>query len=164
MHIIPTLVRGNKVVAMHWGCGPRPLLRDWFREDGLRGQNLNMVLTIITVSSSYTVLLLIRSQINNYKSSGRQLRKKGRGQYLWIVQVGLFLYELSSLWLHLSTAATVQNQRCFNLYTVVFMNRAGLFTLWLVNGQAFSLLLPRNFSAINTLQRPMTILKISFNH
>jgi hypothetical protein len=24
--------------------------------------------------------------------------------------------------------------------------------------------LPRNFSAINTLQRPMTILKISFNH
>ena len=149
---------------MHWGCGPRPLLRDWFREDGLRGQNLNMVLTIITISSSYTILLLIRSQINNYKSSGRQLQKKGRGQYLWNVQVGLFLYELSSLWLHLSTAATVQNQRCFNLYTVVFMNRPGLFTLWLVNGQAFSLLLPRNFSAINTMQRPKTILKISFNH
>jgi len=164
MHIIPTLVRGNKVVAMHWGCGPRPLLRDWFREDGLCGQNLNMVLTIITESSSYTILLLIHSPINNYKSSGRQLRKKGRGQYLWIVQVGLFLYKLSSLWLHLSTAATVQNQRCFNLYTVVFMNRAGLFTLWLVNGQAFSLLLPRNFSAISTIQRSMTILKISFNH
>jgi len=133
-HIIPTLVRGNKVVAMHWGCGPRPLLRDWFREDGLCGQNLNMALTIITVSSIYTILLLIRSQINDYKSSGRQLWKNGRGQYLWIVQVGLFLYEFSSLWLHLSTAATVQNQRCFNLYTVVFLNRAGLFTLWLVNG------------------------------
>ena len=149
---------------MHWGCGPRPLLRDWFREDGLCGQNLNMVLTIITESSSYTILLLIHSQINNYKSSGRQLRKLGRGQYLWIVQVGLFLYELSSLWLHLSTAATVQNQRCFNLYIMVFLNRAGLFTLWLVNRQAFSLLLPRNFSAINTMQRPKTILKISFNH
>jgi len=149
---------------MHWGCGPRPLLRDWFREYGLRGQNLNMVLTIITISSSYTKLLLIRSQINNYKSSGRQLRKKGRGQYLWIVQVGLFLYELSSLWLHLSTAATVHNQWSFNLYTVVFMNRASLFTLWLVNGQAFSRLLPRNFSTINTLQRSMTILKISFNN
>ena len=56
-HITPTLVQGNKVVAMHWGCGPRPLLRDWFREDGLRGENLNMVLTIITISSSYTILL-----------------------------------------------------------------------------------------------------------
>jgi hypothetical protein len=67
-HITPTLVRDNKVVAMHWGCGPRPLLRDWFREDGLRGENLNMVLTIITISSSYTILLLICSQINNYKT------------------------------------------------------------------------------------------------
>ena len=50
---------------MHWGCGPRPLLGGWFREDGLRGQNLNMVLTIITINSSYTILFLIRSQINN---------------------------------------------------------------------------------------------------
>jgi hypothetical protein len=49
---------------MYWGCGPRPLLRGWFREDGLRGQNLNMVLTIITINSSYTILFLIRSQIN----------------------------------------------------------------------------------------------------
>jgi hypothetical protein len=56
---------------MHWGCGPRPLLRDWFREDGLRGQNLNMVLTITTMNSSYTILFLIPSQINNYKSLGR---------------------------------------------------------------------------------------------
>jgi hypothetical protein len=56
---------------MHWGCGPRPLLRDWFREDGLRGQNLNMVLTITTMNSSYTILFLIPSQTNNYKSLGR---------------------------------------------------------------------------------------------
>jgi hypothetical protein len=48
-HIIPNLVRGNKVVVMHWGCGTRPLLQGWFREDGLRGQNLNMVLTITTI-------------------------------------------------------------------------------------------------------------------
>jgi hypothetical protein len=40
-------------------------LRGWFREDGLRGQNLNMVLTIITINSSYTILFLIRSQTNN---------------------------------------------------------------------------------------------------
>jgi hypothetical protein len=40
-------------------------LRSWFREDGLRGQNLNMVLTIITINSNYTILFLIRSQINN---------------------------------------------------------------------------------------------------
>ena len=71
-HIIPALVGGSKVVAMHWGCGPRSLLRDWFREDLLRGQNLNMVLTIITISSSYTIFLPIRSQINNYKSSGEK--------------------------------------------------------------------------------------------
>jgi len=58
---------------MHWGCGPRPLLRDWFREDGLRGQNLNMVLTITTINSNYTILFLIRSQINGYKSLGRNL-------------------------------------------------------------------------------------------
>jgi hypothetical protein len=31
---------------MNWGCGPRPLLRGWFREYGTRSQNLNMVLTI----------------------------------------------------------------------------------------------------------------------
>ena len=35
-------------LKMHWGCGPRPL----FREDGLRGQNLNMVLTIITIKAN----------------------------------------------------------------------------------------------------------------
>jgi hypothetical protein len=46
-------------------------LRDWFREDGLRGQNLNMVLTITTMNSSYTILFLIPSQINNDKSLGR---------------------------------------------------------------------------------------------
>jgi hypothetical protein len=40
-------------------------LRGWFREDGLRGQNLKMVLTIITINSNYTILFLIRSQINN---------------------------------------------------------------------------------------------------
>ena len=40
-------------------------LRGWFREDGLRGQNLNMFLTIITINNNYTVLFLIRSQINN---------------------------------------------------------------------------------------------------
>ncbi len=68
---MPTLVCGNKVVAMHFGCGPRPLLRDWFREDGLCGQNLNMVLTITTMNSNYTILLLIHSQINNYKLLGR---------------------------------------------------------------------------------------------
>jgi hypothetical protein len=151
-HIIPALVGGSKVVAMHWGCGPRSLLRDWFREDLLRGQNLNMVLTIITISSSYTKLLLIRSQINNYKSLGRQLQKRAVDSIYELFKLGCF------------SMNTVQNQQCFNLYTVVFMNRAGLFTLWLVNGQAFSRLLPRNFSTINTLQRSMTILKISFNN
>jgi hypothetical protein len=70
-HVIPNLVRGNKVVSMHWGCGPRPLLRDWFREDGLCGQNLNMVLTITAINGSYIIMFLIRSQINNYKSLGR---------------------------------------------------------------------------------------------
>jgi hypothetical protein len=44
---------------MHWGCGPRPLLRDWFREDGP------------TMNISYTILFLIPSQTNNYKSLGR---------------------------------------------------------------------------------------------
>jgi hypothetical protein len=39
-------------------------LQGWFREDGLRGQNLNMVLTIITINNNYTILFLIRSQIN----------------------------------------------------------------------------------------------------
>ena len=91
MHIIPTLVRGNKVVAMHWGCGPRPLLRDWFREDGLYGQNLNMALTIITVSSSYTKLLLIRSQINNYKSLGRQLQKRAVDSIYELFKLGCSL-------------------------------------------------------------------------
>ncbi len=32
------------------GCGPRPSLQDWLREDGLRGQNRNMVLTINTIN------------------------------------------------------------------------------------------------------------------
>ena len=40
-------------------------MRGWFREDGLRGQNLNMVLTIITINNNYTILFLMRSQINN---------------------------------------------------------------------------------------------------
>jgi hypothetical protein len=35
------------------------------QRDGLRGQNLNMVLTIITKNSNYTILFLILSQINN---------------------------------------------------------------------------------------------------
>jgi hypothetical protein len=42
-------------LKMHWGCGPRPLLRGWFREDGLRGQNLNMVLTIITLKTIHNI-------------------------------------------------------------------------------------------------------------
>ncbi len=28
-HIIPTLVRGNKVGVIHWGCRPGPLMRDF---------------------------------------------------------------------------------------------------------------------------------------
>jgi len=43
-------------LKMHWGCGPRPLLRGWFREVGLRGQNLNMVLTIITIKTIHNII------------------------------------------------------------------------------------------------------------
>jgi hypothetical protein len=47
MHIIPTLARANKVVnALGLRTNARLLLLGWFREDGLRGRKLNMVLTI----------------------------------------------------------------------------------------------------------------------
>jgi hypothetical protein len=45
-------------------------LRGWFREDGLRGQNLNMVLTIITIKTitqyhfSNNNFQIIRQQLN----------------------------------------------------------------------------------------------------
>jgi hypothetical protein len=57
-------------LEMHWGCGPRPLLRSWFREDGLRGQNLNMVLIITTIIAiiqyhfSIYNFPIIRQQLN----------------------------------------------------------------------------------------------------
>ncbi len=54
---------------MHWGCGPRPLLRGWFREDGLRGQNLNMVLTIITRKTIHN----INTKRNNFQIIRQQL-------------------------------------------------------------------------------------------
>jgi hypothetical protein len=41
---------------MHWGWRPRPVLQDWFREDGLRGQNLNMVLAITTITATYNIV------------------------------------------------------------------------------------------------------------
>jgi hypothetical protein len=47
---------------MHWGCRPRPLLQDWFREDGLCGQNLNMVFDNYHNNSKHTILFLIQSQ------------------------------------------------------------------------------------------------------
>ncbi len=61
-HVIPTLAQSCKCT----GAADQGLyLRGWFREDWLRGQNLNMVLTIITINSNYTILFLIRSQVNN---------------------------------------------------------------------------------------------------
>jgi hypothetical protein len=47
----------NKVVNALGGCGPRPLLLDWFREDGLAVKTENMVSTIITMNldSNYDV-------------------------------------------------------------------------------------------------------------
>jgi hypothetical protein len=60
---------------MHWGGRPRPFIADWFREDGLLGQNLNIVLTITTINSSYTILFLIRSQLNSYKSQTTYSKK-----------------------------------------------------------------------------------------
>jgi hypothetical protein len=54
-------------------------LRGWFREDGLRGQKLNMVLTIITINSNYTILFLILSQINNLIIK-QTLTVNGRGK------------------------------------------------------------------------------------
>jgi hypothetical protein len=45
-------------------------MRGWFKEDGLRGQNLNMVLTIITIKTitQYHFLVnnfqIIRQQLN----------------------------------------------------------------------------------------------------
>ena len=61
-HVILTLARSCKCTEV---ADQGLYLQGWFREDGLRGQNLNLVLTIITINSSYTILFLIRSQINN---------------------------------------------------------------------------------------------------
>ncbi len=63
MHVIPTLARSE------WSCkctevaDQRLYLRGWFREDGLRGQNLNMVLTIITIKA----IIQYHFSINNFQ-------------------------------------------------------------------------------------------------
>ena len=64
-HVIPTLARSELSCKCTDVADQGLYLRGWFREDGLRGQNLNTVLTIITINSNYTILFLIRSQINN---------------------------------------------------------------------------------------------------
>jgi hypothetical protein len=53
-----------------WGCGPRPLFAGLVQRDGLPGQNLNMVLTIITTKTitQYHFIMnnfqIIRQQLN----------------------------------------------------------------------------------------------------
>ncbi len=153
---------------MHWGCGPRPLLRGWFREDGLRGQSLNMVLTIITINSNYTILFLICSQINNLIIK-QTLTEKGARKVIincssWVVP----LHTFSSLVTYFNSGHCTKLAVFQFVYSgtvaPVLINRAELFTLWLVNGQVFSLPLLKNFRTTNTMQRSNTIIKICFNH
>jgi hypothetical protein len=96
-----------------------------------------MVLTIMTYNSSYTILFLIRSQINNYKSLGRHCDTRVADSNYELFKLGCF-----SMYFQLS-GYTIQQQRPLYkisgvLHTVAFMNKAGFFTLGLVNGQAFS--------------------------
>ncbi len=153
---------------MHWGCGPRPLLRGWFREDGLRGQSLNMVLTITTINSNYTILFLICSQIINIIIK-QTLTEKGPGKVIincssWVVP----LHTFSSLVTYFNSGHCTKLAVFQFVYSgtvaPVLINRAELFTLRLVNGQAFSLPLLKNFRTTKTMQRSNTIIKICFNH
>jgi hypothetical protein len=62
------LLPGANKVVNALGLLTKAFIAGLVRKDGLRGQNLNMVLTIITINSSYSILFLICSQINNNKS------------------------------------------------------------------------------------------------
>jgi hypothetical protein len=143
---------------MYWGCGPRTLLRSWFREYGLRGQHLNMVLTIITKNSSYTILFLIRSQVNecNHLADTRGKRDAENN------------YELFNLVVPLCTFSSLVT--CFNsghctklavfqfVYSGPCLNKQS----W-SDKQAFSLP-PKDISTKNIMQSSKTIIEINFNH
>jgi len=153
---------------MHWGCGPRPLLRGWFREDGLRGQSLNMVLTIITINSNYTILFLICSQINNIIIKQTLTEKGPQKVIINCSSLVVPLHTFSSLVTYFNSGHCTKLAVFQFVYSgtaaPVLINRADRFTLWLVNGQAFSLPLLKNFRTTNTMQRSNTIIKICFNH
>ena len=138
-------------------------MQGWFREDGLRGQNLNMVLTIITIKSNYTILFLIRSQINNIIIKQTLMVKGPRKVIIncssWVVPLRTF----SSLVTYFNSGHCTKLAVFQFVYSgtvaPVLINRAELFTLLLVNGQAFSLPLLKNFRTTNTMQRSTQLSK-----
>ena len=52
VHTLSQVLPGAYKVVNALVLRTKALLQGWFREDGIRGQNINMVLTIITINSS----------------------------------------------------------------------------------------------------------------
>jgi hypothetical protein len=75
------LPRANKVVAADQGL----YLRGWFREDGLRGQNLNMVLTILTIKTITVKRTKFGNCPNLWQSIARAMVQKSKYLHIFFL-------------------------------------------------------------------------------
>ncbi len=160
------LPRANKVVNVLRLRSKAFICGGWFREDGLRGQSLNMVLTIITIKTNTQYCLSYVSQINNIIIKQTLTVKGPRKVIIKLLKLGCpsTYFQLSSHILQQRPLYKISGVPiCIQWPLYWYSELISLLCDWSM-GRAFSLSPLKNFSTTNTMQRSNTIIKISFNH